>query len=72
MARKDVFVCDECGKVKDSVNHWWRLDGPREDEPGLIIEPWPNHPIDGRFDCCGQSCVIAAVNRFMSSGKLEK
>ena len=44
---------------------------------GIDLIKWNKELASGNFreqvsHLCGQSCVIAAVNRFMSEGKLEK
>ena len=83
----ETFACDECGKRRDSdANHWWVLSADvsavdlsnQEHAIGaLLIMKWEDgikhgNPPHRESHVCGQSCVIAAVNRFMSTGKLEK
>ena len=75
----ETYACDECGKRRDSdANHWWVASVFNSAMSSgqtacLTLVPWDSASLDGGGShLCGQSCVIAAVNRFMSTGKLEK
>lgn len=67
MARTETYTCDVCGAVKGEVNHWWRIR--IVDSFHLyawdteVPEPYPDEVI---YHLCGQQCVIAKVNEFMS------
>lgn len=61
----ETVTCDVCGKVKQAVNHWWEVKacfgGYWIFPTGLAVRE------DGMKDCCGQECVIKAVNEWMQS-----
>ena len=75
MAKREVYICDECGAERKEANHWFVVgcDQLPEGRSNLRISQFTDpHNEQWPYDLCGQSCVIAAVNRFMSEGKLEK
>lgn len=66
MAKVNTYCCDQCGKQKQSTNHWWivftdRLSG------GIVISRWSDAGRDEHDPqhFCGQACVIAAVQQWM-------
>ncbi len=67
MARVIQDVCDGCGEVRGTTNHWWAI---REgDAASLIVEPF--RPEKTQLDCsmqifCGEVCATKRVSEWMS------
>lgn len=72
MAKLDTFRCDECGIQKQETNHWWLIQ-PCGDGT-LALSPWKEHQtsLPNVAHLCGQSCVHAALDRWMTNGSLSK
>jgi hypothetical protein len=67
MAEVSTFRCDECGKLKDEANKWFRAT--KTDEPRFVIVPWdpaailPAHyPV---LHFCGMGCAVKAMTKAM-------
>lgn len=77
--RKETYICDECGAERGETNHWFSLStrlfqygGPASmKEEGFFLFPWDGEA-RGQVHLCGQGCVHAVLDRFMSTGKVEK
>jgi hypothetical protein len=69
MAKIEKFICDQCGKEKQSVNHWLEmriLEGRLETSKGLgLIGDDVKH-------ICGHNCASILLARWMSSGSIDK
>ncbi|MGH9643427.1 MAG: hypothetical protein ACRD3Q_13510 [Terriglobales bacterium] len=76
--KREQFICDECGAERKEVNHWFAIQLTHGSErgqmnPGIEIVRWGcARPEVRQFHFCGQACVHAAVDRFMSSGEVQK
>jgi hypothetical protein len=67
MAKVDSYRCDQCGKQKAEVNHWWMattLIGSHGRQ--ISICEWSDDP-SGFRHLCGQSCVVAELNAWMNT-----
>ena len=65
MAIVEQVTCDVCGKLKNTVNHWWILSS---NSGAITIWPWGKGlgaNDSNKTHLCGQECVIQAVNRWM-------
>lgn len=64
MAITPQITCDVCGKQKQKVNRWWL--GALGN--GFTLQKWSDEiaNVDKIKHFCGQTCVIQAVNKFMS------
>jgi hypothetical protein len=67
MARVIQDVCDGCGEVRGTTNHWWTI---REgDTASLTVEPFrpENTPLDSCMQIfCGEVCATKRVSEWMS------
>jgi hypothetical protein len=67
MARVIQDVCDGCGEVRGTTNHWWTI---REgDTTSLTVEPFrpENTPLDSCMQIfCGEVCATKRVSEWMS------
>lgn len=65
------IICDECGAEKGATNHWRMVIGGTS---YIEFTPWNDandtHP--RVLHVCGQKCAHAVLDRWMSTGKLEK
>lgn len=67
MARVIQDVCDGCGEVRGTTNHWWTI---RQANTGsLIVEPF--RPERTQFDrdvqiFCGEVCATKRISGWMS------
>lgn len=67
MARVIQDVCDGCGEVRGTTNHWWTI---RQANTGsLIVEPF--RPERTQLDCgvqifCGEVCATRRISAWMS------
>jgi len=68
MARVTQDVCDGCGEVRGTTNHWWAI---REaDTDSLVVEPF--HPEKTYLNCdlqifCGEVCATRRISGWMSA-----
>jgi hypothetical protein len=67
MARVIQDVCDGCGEVRGTTNHWWTIR--QADTGSLIVEPF--HPekthLDGDLQIfCGEVCATRRISGWMS------
>lgn len=68
--KKEIVTCDECGKQKGDVNHWFRA---LQNADSIRIMQSEVHPylhtseVGALFDLCGQACVIQAVQKWMGA-----
>jgi len=69
MSKRTVVTCDECGTERKESNHWFSLSAavtmPKLstfDEADQMLES----PF--RLDCCGQRCVMSAIQRWFDKG----
>ncbi len=68
MARVIQDVCDGCGDVRGTTNHWWAIRGG--DAAFLIVEPYGAEKT--QLDCgmqifCGEVCATKRISEWMSS-----
>jgi hypothetical protein len=67
MARVIQDVCDGCGEVRGTTNHWWAI---RQGDTGsLTVEPF--HPEKTQLDrgleiFCGEVCATKRISGWMS------
>ncbi len=65
MAEITTFRCDECGKLKQEANHWYRgvsLDGPQR----FMLFAWNCIPPAGpELHFCGMGCAVKAMTKAM-------
>lgn len=80
MAWDESFNCDICGKAKLESNHWWLVTTAdvlcsEEDQPSKRFTLIPWNEAESRnpdlHHLCGEGCATKALERFMSTGKLE-
>jgi hypothetical protein len=68
---KNAVICDECSEERKETNHWWivQIAG---DRPSFMCWPWDvgQHLVTARH-YCGQSCVLKAMERWMSEQVAE-
>jgi hypothetical protein len=63
-----AFKCDECGAIKQEVNHWWKL---QRVEDGIVLRPFATQDCPGGQDVseplhlCGTQCVLKAISKAM-------
>jgi endogenous inhibitor of DNA gyrase (YacG/DUF329 family) len=72
MAKVETFRCDQCGKQKAEVNHWYVAvrEASIRDSSWLKVMPWPDgHLANGARHLCGQSCVVAELNAWMNEAR---
>jgi hypothetical protein len=67
MARVIQDVCDGCGEVRGTINHWWAIR--QADTDSLRVEPF--HPekthLDGDVQIfCGEVCATKRISGWMS------
>jgi hypothetical protein len=69
MSKRTIVTCDECGTERKESNHWFSLSASATmpklstfDEADQI----PESPF--RLDCCGQRCVMTAIQRWFDKG----
>ena len=69
MSAKTIYTCDQCGAEKKETNHWWTI---LKVGPSIAVAPM-EYPLDRavvgyppEFHLCGQACVVAYVNAFLS------
>lgn len=63
-------TCDICGEKKKEVNHWFIA---------ALYNGWLKLSLDNDYDrdgfsidVCGQACVHTLVDRWLTTGRLEK
>ncbi len=62
--RQETFVCDVCGAVKGTTNHWWKVE--IESNNTLIMSQWTmmgDRPKVSHI--CGEACALKKVSEFM-------
>lgn len=72
MAEIATFRCDECGKLKEEANHWYRairwmrsIEGKPE-EPAFTIVTWGQKlecPGERQLHLCGMNCAVKAMTK---------
>ena len=67
MARVIQDVCDGCGQVGGTTNHWWAIR--QADSDSLMVEPF--HPEKTQLDrdlqiFCGEVCATRRISSWMS------
>lgn len=84
MATVQSVVCDECGRQKQEVNHWYvyfHSDDPEVNKLGFVVMPdaavieaeKAGVPIDSlRKDYCSQRCVTTIFQRWLDTGNVDK
>jgi hypothetical protein len=76
-----TFKCDECGRLKQETNHWFRATAVHQ---GFVIVAWdfltvqdgralPIVKRDGRalpeIHLCGMECAVKAMTKAMEGGE---
>jgi hypothetical protein len=76
MAKVETFKCDQCGKQKGEVNHWYKamsVVALGEQHNYLKVVPWESTSVttleDSVRHLCGQACVVSELNEWMNSAK---
>jgi hypothetical protein len=85
MATVQSVVCDECGRKKGDVNHWFVYpysDDPETDGLGFVIfrsdavemaaKQGVNLAQEARKDYCSQQCVTTIFQRWLDTGSVDK
>ena len=80
MAWDESFTCNICGTTKLESNHWWMItlgnvlcfeagQPPRH----FTVLPWNDDESRNPdvYHVCGEGCATKALERFMSSGRIE-
>lgn len=61
------YICDGCGKEKGLTNHWFMF---RHDPEDCTLYTWIQDEEDsGVTMFCGESCVLAAISKWMQERK---
>ncbi len=71
MPRVIQDVCDGCGAVRGTTNHWWTIR--KADAASLTVQPFrpENMPLEcGLQIFCGEVCATKRISEWMS-GKGE-
>ena len=67
---KTVKICDRCGKEKGAENHWFSVKAFLEEEDPSAFHLYPltasTPPGLNSKDLCGEQCVIAEVQEWLS------
>jgi hypothetical protein len=61
-----TYKCDECGVLKNKVNHWWVVTHVPGLDGSISITPMPPDLPDGRITVCGRECAQKALERWMA------
>lgn len=68
MSHKTIVICDECGIEKKECNNWWWLMVYND---RINIGHFETSSIYDEH-CCGESCALKAVQRWLATGSLSK
>jgi hypothetical protein len=71
MAEVSTFRCDECGKLKQDANHWFRATEIAG--PCFVIRTWEDptlefvspDEIEKELHLCGMGCAVKAMTKAM-------
>lgn len=76
MKLPNPYKCDECGALKQDVNHWWLLllgyrlfpNWPPILDSSFLLIRWDVDIADrdGVVHLCSQKCAIARLDKWMS------
>jgi endogenous inhibitor of DNA gyrase (YacG/DUF329 family) len=69
MSKRTIVTCDECGTERKASNHWFSLSASAT-MPRLSTFDEADQMADSpfRLDCCGQRCVMTAIQRWFDQG----
>ncbi len=69
MSKRTIVTCDECGSERKQSNHWFSITGSAI-MPRLSTFDEADEMADSpfRLDCCGQRCVMRAIQRWFDKG----
>lgn len=67
MADLNTAVCNKCGAIKRTSNHWFRI----KVEPGRIVLTDFTSMVDRTYDVCGAGCLQKMVGELISQGVLN-
>ena len=78
MSQQVTYTCDECGRPKEGVNHWFKVMGPifiddanDEMKPSIAIVPFDaddeklDHISNRVGHVCGVECAIKKVSKVL-------
>lgn len=81
MSEVSTFRCDECGKLKEEANHWYKalvFRPPPAASNRFMVEPWdsPNLGVaikgeigwvapERVLHLCGMGCAVKAMTKAM-------
>lgn len=69
MAKVDSYQCDQCGRLKGEVNHWWIVTITQGSTyPGVfLVTPMGSRQAgEGALALCGFECVTRRLSDFMT------
>lgn len=70
MSTTTITRCDECGREKGEVNHWWQSWVSRDrDLQRLHVQRWQVGSVGSAYDptlldLCGIECLLKRVSKF--------
>lgn len=65
MAHFFGYRCDECGKLKGEVNHWWMSS---IGTMSFYLQRWVDDHATNYTHFCSQECATKALAKFMQEG----
>ncbi len=74
MSVETKYFCDMCGAVRGDANHWFVVNLTNV---GYHLYLWGWAEAEGRLDdddanhLCGQKCVHALLDRWLTTGSLD-
>lgn len=71
MSTSVITRCDECGKQKGEVNHWFQMWLIAGQKGKLFVQVYAREVNGACHDVCGAECATKAFQRFLATGKLE-
>jgi hypothetical protein len=79
MSEVSTFRCDECGKIKEEANHWYKalvFRTPPAASKQFMVAPWDSPDLEFVIEderilhLCGMGCAVKAMTKAMETGKL--
>jgi len=67
MAVQQTVICDGCGQVKGSGNHWFFIF--MEDDNEFVIAKWGEPKESCEKHVCSDQCAVKFLQQWLSSQK---
>ena len=69
MSIETKCFCDMCGAVRGATNHWFMVGSL----PGaIVVKRWESSKFaSAQIHLCGQKCVHALLDRWLTTGSLD-